>query len=107
MPNRLNINNFIMFTAAKFHAALTTSFFIDYVQCILIEGFELFSLLDNILTATSQSPLGRHTNLVSIHHDAQTWYLRPSNYSLPTPYGVCGVHAFLNLVLSVHPPNVG
>ena len=37
MLNRLNINNFIAFTAAKFHAALTTSFFIDYAQHILIE----------------------------------------------------------------------
>jgi hypothetical protein len=49
MPNRLNINDFIAFTAAKFHAALTTSFFIDYAQRILIEGFELRSLLDNML----------------------------------------------------------
>ena len=72
MPNRLNINNFIAFTAAEFYAALTTLFFIDYAQRILIEGFELCSSLDNILRATSQSPLGRHTNLVSIHHDAQT-----------------------------------
>ena len=72
MPNRLNINDFIVFTAAEFHTALTTLFFIDYAQRILIEGFELRSSLDNILTATSQSPLGRHTNLVSIHHDAQT-----------------------------------
>ena len=72
MPNRLNINNFIAFTAAEFHAALTNSFFIYYAQCILIEGFELRSSLNNILTATSQSPLGQHTNLVSIHRDAQT-----------------------------------
>ena len=61
-----------MFTAAKFHAALTTSFLIDYAQCILIEGFELRSSLNNILTAPSQSLLRRHTNLVSIHRDAQT-----------------------------------
>ena len=61
-----------MFTAAEFHAALTTLFFIDYAQRSLIEGFELRSSLDNILMATSQSPLCQHTNLVSIHCDAQT-----------------------------------
>ena len=72
MPNRLNINKFIAFTATEFHAALTTLFFIDYAQRSLIEGFELHSSLDNILMATSQSPLGQHTNLVSIHCDAQT-----------------------------------
>lgn len=68
----VSVNDLVAFSAPEFHAGLTVGFFVDYAQRVLIEGFSLRPSFKQILTATSQSALGRHTNIVHVHRDAET-----------------------------------
>lgn len=63
----MSFDNIIAFTAVEFHAALTTPFFIDFTNRILVEGFDLASSMKHILTATAQSSVARHTNILLMH----------------------------------------
>jgi len=73
----LNLNHLIAFTAPEFQAILTISFFVDFTQRILIEGFDLNPSFRAILNATNQSPLGRHTNVVHITQVQDNNMLKP------------------------------
>ena len=61
------IDNLVAFTAPEFHADLTVSFFVDYAQHVLVEGFELSTSFKALLIASSQSNLARHTNIIYVH----------------------------------------
>lgn len=63
------INDLIAFTAPEFHVDLTVSFFVDYAQRILVEGFELSASFKALLTASSQSNLARHTNIIHVNFE--------------------------------------
>lgn len=63
------IDDLLAFTAPEFHADLTVSFFVDYAQRVLVEGFELSASFKALLTASSQSNLPRHTNIVYVNFE--------------------------------------
>ena len=60
-------NDLVAFTAPQLQASLTSSFFVDFAQRVLVEGFSLEKSFSTMLAATSQSNLARHTNVVHIH----------------------------------------
>jgi hypothetical protein len=62
----------VAFSASGFHAGLTVRFFVDYMQHILTEGFNLCPSFKQILTTTLQSALECHNNIVHVHHDPET-----------------------------------
>jgi hypothetical protein len=68
----MSIDDLIAFTAAEFHAALITPFFIDFTHRILIEGYSLNSSMKAMLSATSQTHLARHTSVVHMQLEAET-----------------------------------
>jgi hypothetical protein len=61
---RMTLDEIVAFSAPQFQASLTCTFFIDYAQRILIEGYNLESEFKSLLAASSQSNVSRHTNLV-------------------------------------------
>jgi len=96
----LAADNLIAFTAAEFHPALIAPFFIDFAHRVLLEGFDLAQSMKQMLTATVQSPVARHTNIILLHRDddnslASTLYVfthptwRPWGQRLPPACPEC------------------
>jgi hypothetical protein len=97
----MDLDNIVAFTATQFQPVLTTAFFIDYAQRVLIEGFALEKAFDAMLTASSQSNIARHTGVVHIHREdgasLQVWEykfahnkFRPWGNNLPGSCPTCG-----------------
>jgi hypothetical protein len=68
----MSIDNLIAFTAKEFHASLVTPFFVDFTFRILIEGYDVNSSMTHMLSATSQSHLARHTNVIHMRLNTKT-----------------------------------
>jgi hypothetical protein len=81
----LSFNDMVSFTAPELHATLTVSFFVDFTQRVLVEGFPLCTSFKAILTATSQSFLARHTNVVYIRHSDDGSKLCIERYTFTHP----------------------
>src|ERR1700736_6005110 len=60
----IGIDDLVAFTAPEFHAILALSFFVDYTQRVLVEGFDLADSFKHTLNGCSQSHLAQHTNIV-------------------------------------------
>jgi hypothetical protein len=81
----MSINDLMAFTAIEFHAALIAPFFIDFAHRILIEGFDLAPSMKHILTATAQSSVSRHTNIVLMHRNPSTLSIASTLYVFTHP----------------------
>lgn len=68
----MNVDDLIAFSAPKLQASLTGSFFVDYAQRILVEGYTLKSHFKSLLSASAQSNVARHTNIVYFHRQNRT-----------------------------------
>jgi hypothetical protein len=64
----LCINDMVTLTAPQLHPSLTSHFFIDYTMRVVIEGFSLKSSFRSLLTASSQSNLSRHVDIVHLYY---------------------------------------
>ena len=71
-PTSVSIDNLVAFTAEEFHASLITPFFIDFTFRVLIEGYDFNTSITHMLSATSQSHVARHTNVVHMRLNTQT-----------------------------------
>jgi len=105
----LNLNHLIAFTAPEFQAILTISFFVDFTQRILIEGFDLNPSFRAILNATNQSPLVvTQTSFILPRSKTTTcWNPLLGSLSLHTHSFGLGVYGCQSLVRSVVHPNLG
>lgn len=63
---RMKVDDLVAFSARKLQVSLTATFFVDYAQRVLLEGYTLHSHFKSLLTASAQSNVARHTNLVYV-----------------------------------------
>jgi hypothetical protein len=50
--------------AKEFHALLITLFFIDFIDHVLIKGYDINASMTHILMTMSQSHFTHHTNII-------------------------------------------
>lgn len=61
---RMKVDDLVAFSATKLQPSLTSTFFVDYAQRVLVEGYPLQGHFKSILTTSTQSNVACHTNLV-------------------------------------------
>jgi hypothetical protein len=66
--NSMGIKDVVAFTAIQLQPCLTVLMFVDYAQCVLVEGFPLNASFLAILAATSHGTLPRHTNIIHLRY---------------------------------------
>lgn len=80
-----NINDLIAFTAPELHASLAVGFFVDYTQCMVMEGFALKTAFKSILATAAQSNFSRHTNIVHVYPEENVSTLSANKYIFSHP----------------------
>ena len=97
---RIKVDELVAFCATQLQVSLTCTFFVDYAQRVLLEGFSLESHFKSLLNASSQSNVARHTNIMYIRHHNRSQMqvvkfifthpvIRPWGERLPSACSLC------------------